>query len=383
MARAPDLGRRGATRPDGPGPRGPRPHLGTCDLAGRTARGLHAARNRPCRRPRAQRPVDARTRRRRSRAPAHEPRRKRRRRRLGRRRQRCLLPVLAQRHGPGVVPAGRRRRGDPGHASAARRRGVPGIAARRPARRRDRGLPGLPRPRMHEEAPRGAALGEGARASLRPALRPPLGHVGGRPRLAAPLDRAGWRAAAARRAGAAYGGARRRHSVETARRPRGLRVQPGRVAARDFRRACVGSERARLDQLRHLARAGRRQRRARQPDAGQPRVGRATGVFAGRQAARAPRDGPRRLRGRPLPPRGARRRERRHSLHHAGLGSIDRGVPLLGRRKRDPRHRRRPRPEAAVCDRRGQSRAAQADRARAMSPSSMSPARASSTRCRA
>ena len=152
MAALPTLGRRGAARPDGAGPRGPRPHLGTCDLARRPPRRLHAARDRPRGRPRAQRPVDARPRRRRSRAPADEPRRERRRRRLGRRRQRRLLPVLAQRLAAGVVPAGRRRRGDPGHAAAARRRGIPRVAARRPAGRRDRGLPGLPRPRVHPQA---------------------------------------------------------------------------------------------------------------------------------------------------------------------------------------------------------------------------------------
>ena len=49
------------------------------------------------------------------------------------------------------------------------------------------------------------------------------------------------RAAAARRAGAAHGRARRRHPVEAARRPRGLRVQPGRRRSSCSRRACAGA----------------------------------------------------------------------------------------------------------------------------------------------
>ena len=95
----------------------------------------------------------------------------------------ALLPLDPLRLLPGLAPAGRRRRARPGDRPAARRRQLPPVARRQPPRLLRRGLPRLRRPRLHQEAPGRGGGEQGERPGPRPAVRPPLGHLGRRPAL--------------------------------------------------------------------------------------------------------------------------------------------------------------------------------------------------------
>ncbi len=141
--------------------------------------------------------------------------------------------------------------------------------------------------------------------ALRSAVRAPLGPVEGRAGVEALLDRARWRIARAR---ASRFRSRPALDADIPSKPLGGRddyafspdgkqlVIAARLRGRDepwstnfdVWRVPVG-----------------RQRRARQPDGGQPGLGRAARVLAGRPPARAPGDGAAGLRGRPVPPRRA------------------------------------------------------------------------------
>ena len=142
-----------------------------------------------------------------------------------------------------------------------------------------RSLPRLRRPRMHEEAARGEAGGEGSTARPTTSCSCATG-TSGRTAASRSCSRSrSMRERGARRAGAADRGARRRRPLETARRPRGLRIQSGRGAGRVLRaraRARASRDSTNFDICRvpvdGSARAGQPDRPTTRPGTRSPRI---------------------------------------------------------------------------------------------------------------
>ena len=94
------------------------------------------------------------------------------------------------------------------------------------------------------------------------------GTPGRRPARARASSPSRWSTAGRRGGDAGLAEPRRRFAVQAVRRRRGAGLEPGRADAL-FHPARGRADRAQLDQSRHLRRAGRRQRRADQPDRSQ------------------------------------------------------------------------------------------------------------------
>ena len=239
---------------------------------------------------------------------------------LGARRPHGLLPLHALGLDPGLAHRAARRRGE-----AAQVTDLP-LDVCRDLRSRPtaamlafsaRGLPRLRRPRVHEEPARRARDAEGDRPDLRPAVRPPLGHLGGRPPQP-PLR-------ACRSAGGTpvdvttgmdadvpskpFGG-----SEEITFTPDGKAL----VFAAQGRRPRGGL----VHRLRPLRRPRRRLGAPPQPHRRNPAWDTQPVVLARRQDARLARDGAARLRGRPLPDRAARLARRRRARASPRLGPL-------------------------------------------------------------
>ena len=288
-----------------------RPRLRPAGLARRAPPGLHTARDRHGGQPRPQRPVARRprcARRRVGPAPPDPEPRLRRLAALGPGRPRPVFPLDPQRQLAGVAHRPRRRRAAAGDGAAARCRFLRGVAARRPARRLDGGVPRLRRPQVHHRPQGCAGQAEGERPGLRPAVRAPLGHLEGRHPVAA-LHPIFGRRRQGRRARQGLGIGARRCALQALRRRRGLRLQPRRLAHR-VQRPSRRPQRTVVDQLRPLRGARRRLRAGAQPHRRQQGLGRPPRVPRGRQS-RLARHGPARLRGRPLQGDAARRARRR------------------------------------------------------------------------
>ena len=361
------------------------PDLGPAGVARRPDGRLRPPHRRPRGRPRPHRSVGRRRRRHRS-AAADHPRGGRLQPALVGRRRRDLLSVDPLRLVPDLEDPPGRRRGRAGERPGARRGQSGGLAGRQAPGVHARGLSGLPRGRgggrrgragrgracpgracrgrsrgrprggrLHPGSPRRARRGQDHRPRLRPDLRPPLGHLEGRPALA-PVRHVG-RERARRASAPRDPGPRRRRAVEAVRRPGGDRLHARWPRARLHR---PGRRRggALVDRLRPLAGAAARHRRARLSDRGQRGLGHRAGLLARRQDAGLPGDGAARLRGRSLPHRAPRLAGRRAARADRGLGPLARRHRLRARRQDDLRHRRRHRRGQAVRDRRRQRRGA-------------------------
>jgi dipeptidyl aminopeptidase/acylaminoacyl peptidase len=134
------------------------------------------------------------------------------------------------------------------------------------------------------------------RPALHPPVRPPLGHLEGRPPQP-PLRLAARRQPRPHRPQLRP---RRRRPLQALRRHRRVHLQPRRQADR-LLRPRGRQDRALVDQLRPLRRPRRRLFRPRQPHQGQPRLGHPPRLLPRRQDPRLSRHDPPRLRGRPLP----------------------------------------------------------------------------------